>query len=308
MNEDHSAASARTIFVVAVVAAILVSAVLAPVAYGAAQSAQSDGTVSVITISGTITGSTVDGVSEDLREARTNESVRAVVLKVDSGGGLVAPSERLYLEVLRTSEEMPVVASVQGVGASGAYYGMLPADEIYVLSSTEIGSVGVIGPGASTPVPDSIIRTGPDKAQPTAEDRRRAVESLKRQFVGRVMEHRGEELSVSREEVAYAKTYLGPEAASNGYADGVGALPTAIDRAAEMAGMENYDVARQEPPFRGGFFLFAAEDDNDTMIYKQGPGTNGPVPVTQPLLVDEIPNHDPERVTDDEGVTHNGSA
>lgn len=308
MNEDTSAASARTIFVVAVVAAVLVSAVLAPVAYDAAQSAQSEGTVSVITVSGTITASTVDGVSEDLREARTNESIRAVVLKVDSGGGLVAPSERLYLEVLRTSEQMPVVASVQGIGASGAYYGMLPADEIYVLSSSEVGSVGVIGPGGSAPVPDSVIRTGPDKAQPTAEDRRQAVESLKRQFVGRVMEHRGEELSVSREEVAYAKTYLGPEAASNGYADGVGALPTAIDRAAEMAGMEKYDVARQEPPFRGGFFLLAAENDNETMVYKQGPGIDTPVPVTQPLLVDEIPDHDPELSTYDSEVTHNASA
>lgn len=307
MNKEHSAASARTIFVVAVVAAVLVSAVLAPVAYDAAQSAQSDGTVSVITISGIITGSTVDSVSEDLREARTNESIRAVVLKVDSGGGLVAPSERLYLEVLRTSEQMPVVASVQGIGASGAYYGMLPADEIYVLSSTEIGSVGVIGPGESPPVPDSIIRTGPDKAQPTAEDRRRAVESLKRQFVGRVMEHRGEELSVSRQEVAYAKTYLGPEAANNGYADEIGALPTAIDRAADLAGMENYDVTRKDPP-RGGFFIFATASDNDTMIYKQGPGTNSAVPVTQPLLVDEIPNHDPELTTDDGEVTHNGSA
>jgi len=294
-------------FVVAVVAAVLVSAVLAPVAYDAAQSAQSDGTVSVITVSGTITGSTVDSVSEDLREARTNESIRAVVLKVDSGGGLVAPSERLYLEVLRTSEQMPVVASVQGVGASGAYYGMLPADEIYVLSSTEIGSVGVIGPSGSAPAPDSIIRTGPDKAQPTAEDRRRTIESLKRQFVGRVMEHRGEELSVSRQEVAYAKTYLGPEAATNGYADEVGALPTAIDRAADLAGMQNYDVARKDPP-RGGFFIFASASDNDTMIYKQGPGTNGPVPVTQPLLVDEVPNHDPGVATDDEEVTRNGSA
>ena len=308
MRKDTPAASARTMFVVAVVAAVLVSAVLAPVAYGAAQSAQSEGTVSVITVSGTITASTVDGVSEDLREARTNDSIRAVVLKVDSGGGLVAPSERLYLEVLRTSERMPVVASVQGIGASGAYYGMLPADEIYVLSSSEVGSVGVIGPGGSAPVPDSVIRTGPDKAQPTAEDRRRTIESLKRQFVGRVIDHRGEELSVSREEVAYAKTYLGPEAVSNGYADGVGALPTAIDRAAEMAGMETYDVARQEPPFRGGFFLLAVEDDNETMVYKQGPAIDGPVPVTQPLLVDEIPNHDPEQATYDPEVTRNGSA
>ena len=308
MSNDTSAASARTMFVVAVVAAVLVSAVLAPLAYDAAQSAQSEGTVSVVTISGTITASTVDGVSEDLREARTNESIRAVVLKVDSGGGLVAPSERLYLEVLRTAEQMPVVASVQGIGASGAYYGMLPADEIYVLSSSEIGSVGVIGPGGTVPVPDSVIRTGPDKAQPTAEDRRRTVESLKRQFVGRVMEHRGEELSVSREEVAYAKTYLGPEAANNGYADGIGALPTAIDRAAELAGMENYDVVRNEPPFRGGFFLFATEANNRTTVYKQGPGMASPVPVTQPLFVDEIANHDPQLASYDTEVQRNASA
>ncbi|WP_231554226.1 S49 family peptidase [Halobellus rufus] len=208
MQRDSSVASAKAIFVIAIAAAVLVSAVLAPVVYDYSTSAQSEGTVSVISVSGTLSASTVDGISEDLRDARTNESIKAVVLKVDSGGGLVAPSERLYLEVLRTSEQMPVVASVQGVGASGAYYGMLPADKIYALSSTEIGSVGVISSGASVPVPDSVIRTGPDKAQPTAEERRQTVESLKRQFVGRVMDHRGENISLSREEVAYAKTYL----------------------------------------------------------------------------------------------------
>src|SRR6056297_1903602 len=126
MKRKPSAASAKTVFVVAIAAAVLVSAVLAPIAYDYGSSAQSDGTVSVITISGTISATTVDGISEDLRDARTNESVKAVVLKVDSGGGAVAPSERLYLEVLRTSEEMPVVASVQGVAASGAYYALLP--------------------------------------------------------------------------------------------------------------------------------------------------------------------------------------
>ena len=287
-------AQARTIFVVAIVAAVLVSAVLAPVAYDYGTSAQSDGTVSVITISGTISGTTVDGIAEDLRNARTNESIEAVVLKVDSGGGAVAPSERLYLEVLRTAEQMPVVASVQGVGASGAYYGMLPADEIYVLSSSQVGSVGVIGSGGSVPVPDSIIRTGPDKAQPTADQRERTIESLKRQFVGRVMEHRGENISLSREEVAYARTYLGPEAVENGYADGIGSLPAAIDHAAELAGMEDYDVARQEPPNSLGLFLFATETDNGTQIYKQSDRTSGVVPVTRPLMVDEVPYHSPE--------------
>ncbi|RLM56508.1 S49 family peptidase [Halobellus sp. Atlit-31R] len=301
MQRDSSAASARAVFVVAIAAAVLVSAVLAPVAYDYATSTQSDGTVSVITISGTISSSTVDGVSEDLRNARTNESVKAVVLKVDSGGGYVAPSERLYLEVLRTAEQMPVVASVQGVGASGAYYGMLPADEIFVLSSTEIGSVGVISSGGSVPIPDSVIRTGPDKAQPTADERRQTVESLKRQFVGRVMEHRGDNISLSREEVAYAKTYLGPRAVENGYADDVGALPTAIDSAAEMAGLENYDVARQEPPRSFGLIFLSTQTDNGTMIYKRSAQTNGLTPVTRPLMVDEVPAHNPE-------VTANGSA
>ena len=301
MSRDSSVAQARTIFVVAIVAAVLVSAVLAPVAYDYGTSAQSDGTVSVITISGTISSTTVDGISEDLRDARTNESIKAVVLKVDSGGGAVAPSERLYLEVLRTAEQMPVVASVQGVGASGAYYGMLPADEIFVLSSTQVGSVGVIGSGGAVPVPDSVIRSGPDKAQPTTDQRERTVESLKRQFVGRVMEHRGDELSVSREEVAYAKTYLGPKAVENGYADQIGALPTAIDRAAGMAGLENYDVTRQEPPQSLGLVLLTSQTDNGTMIYKRSAQTNGLVPVTRPLMVDEIAPYNPE-------VNANGSA
>ncbi|MFB6091091.1 MAG: S49 family peptidase [Halobellus sp.] len=301
MSSNSSATSATALLVVAVVAAVLVSAVLAPVAYDYATSARSDGTVSVITISGTITSTTVDGIAEDLRNARTNESIKAVVLKVDSGGGYVAPSERLYLEVLRTAEQMPVVASVQGVGASGAYYGMLPADEIYVLSSTEIGSVGVIGSGGSVPFPDSVIRTGPDKAQPTSDQRRRTIESLKRQFVGRVMEHRGDNITLSREEVAYARTYLGPEAVQNGYADKIGALPTAIDRAAELAGMQNYEVVRQEPPNRFGILLFAAESGNDTRIYKRSERTGGIAPVTRPLMVDEVPYYNPE-------VTANASA
>ena len=294
MKRKPSAASAKATFVVAIAAAVLVSAVLAPVAYDYGSSTQSDGTVSVITVSGTISATTVDGISEDLRNARTNESVKAVVLKVDSGGGAVAPSERLYLEVLRTAEQMPVVASVQGTGASGAYYGMLPADEIFVLSSTQIGSVGVIGSGGSVPYPDSVIRTGPDKAQPTTDQRERTVESLKRQFVGRVMEHRGENITLSREEVAYARTYLGPEAVENGYADGIGSLPAAIDHAAELAGMEDYDVARQEPPNSLGLILFATETDNGTQIYKQSDRTSGVVPVTRPLMVDEVPYHSPE--------------
>lgn len=302
-NNDSSAGSTNTFYIVAVAAAVVVSAVLAPVAYDYAQSAQSEGTVSVITVSGVITGSKVDSLSEDLREARINDSIKSVVLKVDSGGGAVAPSERLYLEVLRTAKEIPVVASVQGVSASGAYYGILPANETFMLSSGQVGSVGVIGVGGTAPVPDRIIRTGPDKAQPTTEQRRQQVESLKRQFVNRVVEHRGENITLSREEIANAKTYLGPRAAENGLIDQLGTLSVAIDHAAEMAGMEDYDIVRKEPP-RGGLMFFATTVDGQKMIYKQQISDDAmAIPVTQPLAINEIPYHDPGM-----GVDTNASA
>ncbi|CAJ53191.1 S49 family peptidase [Haloquadratum walsbyi] len=302
-NNDSSAGSTNTFYIVAVAAAVVVSAVLAPVAYDYAQSAQSEGTVSVITVSGVITGSKVDTLSEDLREARINDSIKSVVLKVDSGGGAVAPSERLYLEVLRTAKEIPVVASVQGVSASGAYYGILPANETFMLSSGQVGSVGVIGAGGTAPVPDRIIRTGPDKAQPTTEQRRQQVESLKRQFVNRVVEHRGENITLSREEIANAKTYLGPRAAENGLIDQLGTLSVAIDHAAEMAGMEDYDIARKEPP-RGGLIFFATTVDGQKMIYKQQTSNDAmAIPVTQPLAINELPYHDPGM-----GVDANASA
>jgi Periplasmic serine proteases (ClpP class) len=302
-NNDSSAGPANTFYIIAVVAAVLVSAVLAPVAYDYSQSAQSEGTVSVITVSGVITGSKVDSLSRDLREARMNDSVNSVVLKVNSGGGAVAPSERLYLEVLRTAKQMPVVASIQGIGASGAYYGVLPANQTFMLSSGQVGSVGVIGVGGTIPVPDRVIRTGPDKAQPTTEQRRQQIESLKRQFVSRVIEHRGENITLSREEVANAKTYLGPRAAENGFVDQLGELSVAIDHAAEMAGMEEYDIARKEPPRREVMF-FTTTVDGQKMIYKQQTsGDEIPVPVTQPLAIDEIPYHDPHV-----GVSVNASA
>lgn len=298
-RDSTTSAAVNTTVIIAAVVAVLVSAVLAPVAYDFAQSSQSEGTVSVVSVSGPITDSRVDSIAEDLREVRQNDSAKAVVLKVDSGGGAVGPSERLYLEVLRTSNEMPVVASVQGFGASGAYYGMLPANEIFVLSSAQVGSVGVIGSAGTVPIPDSIIRTGPDKAQPTTEQRRQQIESLKRQFVNRVMDHRKQNLTISRERIAYARTYLGPRAVEIGYADSIGELPTAIDRAAELADMESYDINRKEPPQTRGF-IFATEVNDRIQLYRQPMNGEQPVPVKRPLMINQVPYHDP-------GVSHNAS-
>jgi len=254
-------------YALVVVAAILLSAVLAPVAYDRATAP--DGRVAVISVEGFISANSVTAVQEDLREARENESIDAVVLNVDSPGGSAAASEQLYLSVQRTAEVMPVVASVKSTGASGAYYAMLPARDIYVTPASIVGSVGVRGaaPGPSLP---GEIKSGPDKASATADQRRAQIETLQRAFVGSVMKHRSDDLELSRTEVAHAKVYTGARAVENGIADEVGSTPEAIDAAAEAAGLEDYDVVRKEPPRTGGLILLSA-NDGGTVVVEQSP-------------------------------------
>ena len=284
MSSEPSGGSLTTTqrYALVVVAAVLISAVLAPVAYGATSGP--DGTVAVVTVEGFISSSSVDAVTEDLQEARQNESIDAVVLKVDSPGGSAAASERLYLAVKRTANEMPVTASVGSTAASGAYYAMLPASQLYVTPASIVGSVGVIGsePG---PVPDSTIRSGPDKASGTADQARRQIETLQRAFVGTVMSERGDRLEVSRSEVAHAKVYTGARAVQNGFADRVGPLDAAIQRAADEAGLDDYSVVEKEPPRRGGLFLLSTDDGNHTVVVEESPVGYDGVETRQFLMV-----------------------
>jgi protease-4 len=267
-------------YVVAVVAALVVSAVLAPVVWD--YGTRSDGSVAVVPVQGFVSSSSVDAVTDDLREARQNDSIDAVVLKVDSPGGSAAASERLYMAVQRTAEELPVVASVQSMGASGAYYGMLPAERIYVTPSSMVGSVGVRGV-VPAPAPSYEVRSGPDKASGTMQQRREQIETLQRAFVGSVMKHRGESLEISREQVAHAKVYTGARAVENGMADQIGPLAEAVDAAAASAGLSDYDVAEMEPPRRRGIVL-ASATDNRTVAVDPGVGYRG-VDTTRLLMV-----------------------
>ncbi|MFB6103025.1 MAG: S49 family peptidase [Haloplanus sp.] len=256
-------------YAIVAAAAVLLSAILAPVAYDRAT--EPDGRVAVITVEGFISSNSVTAVQEDLREARENESIDAVVLNVDSPGGSAAASEQLYLSVQRTAKQMPVVASVKSTGASGAYYAMLPARAIYVTPASIVGSVGVRGaaPGPSLP---GEIKSGPDKASATADQRRAQIETLQRAFVGSVMKHRSDDLELSRTEVAHAKVYTGARAVDNGMADKIGSTQEAIRRAASEAGLDDYDVVRKEPPARGGLFLLSTQDGGTVVVEKSPVG------------------------------------
>ncbi|SEN66743.1 protease-4 [Halorientalis persicus] len=229
------------------VVGLVVGAALVPYAWGA--STEPDGTVAVVEMHGTINGDTATAAIEDLREARQNDSVQAVVLDINSGGGLASVSEQLYLAVKRTSEQMPVKVAVTGMAASGAYYMSAPADEIYVTPASTVGSVGVravVPPGGA---PDNQITTGPDKATGATEaEARQRVEALRSAFVDSVVAEREDELNLSASELSYAKVYSGTRGVELGLADQIGGLDAAVDAAADDAGLDDYRTVRKESP------------------------------------------------------------
>ncbi len=98
--------------------------------------------VAVVDIQGVITDSYE--VNQTLRDLGEREDVKAVVLRIDSPGGAVGPSQEIHSEVLRLREKKPVVASMGSIAASGGYYTAVAAEKIMANPGTITGSIGVI--------------------------------------------------------------------------------------------------------------------------------------------------------------------
>jgi len=234
---------ATSSFTLVVLAALVVGLAIAPFATGGL-SGSSSGTVAVIPIEGTIDGERTATVTQSLETARNDDSIVAVVLVANSGGGGAAASEELYMQVQRTADEMPVVASVDAVAASGAYYAIAPSEEIYVKPASQVGSVGVL---ATLPPPlepnEDISTTGPAKLS-GGEQRalEHELETLRGSFVNAIFESRGDRLDISEAELSYARTYAGHDAIDRGLADTIGDRQSAVEHAATSAGIDQYDT------------------------------------------------------------------
>jgi protease-4 len=100
--------------------------------------------IGVIEINGVITDP--DKIDDDLRKFGDDSSVKAIVLHINSPGGGAAASQEIYNQVVRVRRESkkPIVASVESVGASGAYYIASGCDKIYANEASVVGSIGVI--------------------------------------------------------------------------------------------------------------------------------------------------------------------
>jgi len=210
-----------------------------------------------------------ESLSSLIREARLDPSVRAVVLRIDSGGGSMFASEVIAreIELVRQSGK-PMIVSMGAVAASGGYLIALPADEIWAHPTTVTGSIGVF---ASFPTFDRALeRLGvnvdgigthrwsgdlrPD--QPLSAEGREliqtAIEGSYERFLAMVARSRGMDVASVRR-VAGGRVWLGEAAQRLGLVDKLGSLDDALDSAAGRAGLgEGYRVRMLEPALEFG--------------------------------------------------------
>jgi protease-4 len=192
-----------------------------------------------------------ESTSALLRQARDDEHVKAVVLRVDSPGGGVFPSEQIRREVeLTQAAGKPVVVSMGNVAASGGYWISMDADRIYADESTITGSIGIFGLWMSVPrVLDKLgvstdgVGTTPlagalDPTRPLDPNVGIVIQSIidkgYADFTGKVAAAR--DTTVAKvDEVARGRVWSGAQARERGLVDELGGLEAALAHAATLA-------------------------------------------------------------------------
>jgi len=177
----------------------------------------------------------------------------------------------MYKAVQRTSRDMTVIASVQSISASGGYYAMAPADEIYVLPTSVVGSIGLAAPAPRTSSP-TLGPSGPDKRGANEIQTWAQQQTLADTFVSAMMAERGDEFQLPREEVAKADVYLGTEAVENGFADEIGSLNEAVHAAATAENLGEYRVDTRETGPDSAFPILLRTDTQVVAVYANDPG------------------------------------
>ncbi|RTE87095.1 MULTISPECIES: signal peptide peptidase SppA [Gammaproteobacteria] len=195
-----------------------------------------------------------DRLASELRDARFDDNVKAVVLRVDSPGGSAFASEVIRQELLNLREAgKPVIASMSSVAASGGYWISAGADEIIAAPSTITGSIGVFGliptidetlaevginfDGVSTTNYPAFSQTQPITPELGAVVQA-SIDAIYDDFLDLVGEARG----MTRDEVhavAQGQVWSGERALELGLVDTLGTLADAVARAGELAGLES---------------------------------------------------------------------
>lgn len=191
---------------------------------------------------------------EEIRKARENEDVKAMVLRVDSPGGGVLASDEIRRELELVEMEMPLIASMGNVAASGGYWISMPADTVMAQSNTITGSIGIFGLlfnveemlNDKLGIQTDMVKTGRfsdlgNPARPKTQQERaiiqQDIEEGYNLFIEVVAKGRDMDEAAVRE-VAEGRVYSGQRALELNLVDLLGGLDDAVALAAEMAGIQ----------------------------------------------------------------------
>ena len=236
---------------------------------------KSDNQIAIIYAAGNITSGKSNNesmgsetISEAIREARLDEDVKAIVLRVNSPGGSAMASDVMWREVVLAKEAKPVIVSMGNVAASGGYYIACAADKIVADEKTITGSIGVFGviPNAQGLMNNKLgitfdrVKTNKHSdlmsvfKRLTAEERdiiQIGVEKIYDDFITKVADGRG----MTKEEVdaiGQGRVWTGLDALKIGLVDEIGGLDKAIEIAKTSAKLEDYDLVdypKRKDPF-----------------------------------------------------------
>lgn len=194
-----------------------------------------------------------------LRRARLDKSIKAIVFRVNSGGGSALASEAIWRELSEAKKEKPVVVSFGDVAASGGYYISCAADSIFASPVTLTGSIGVFGiiPNMQAFFKNKLgitfdgVKTGPyaDAGavyRPLTDQEKKflqqSIDNIYTSFKQRVADGR-KSTEEYVDSIAQGRVWSGEKALQIGLVDKFGGLQDAVDCAVRMAGIKNYRLA-----------------------------------------------------------------
>jgi protease-4 len=202
---------------------------------------------------------------ELIRKARLDKNVKAIVVRINSGGGSSLASENLWRELTIARKDKPVVVSFGDVAASGAYYLSCNADSIFAQPNTITGSIGVFSiiPNMQKFFNNKLgitfdgVKTSPDAdmltaAKPLNETQRRylqnSVDSIYQDFKERVAQGRKKDIQFI-DSIGQGRVWSGNRAIQLGLVDKLGGLDEAIACAARLAKISEYRLKEYPEPY-----------------------------------------------------------
>jgi protease IV len=246
-------ACCATVMFVGVVTLIFVSTNMVKTTTGSDQ--ESNGNIGIVEVTGPILSS--KKVIEHIVSFREDEKIAAIIVRVDSPGGGIGPSQEIFRELIKTRKTKKVIASMGSVAASGGYYIAAGAEKIMANPGTITGSIGVIMEyvnlmevAKKIGISPVVIKSGEykDIGSPLRElgDNEKKllqqlVDELHLQFVTDAADAR----DISKEEMATladGRIYTGQSALNLRLIDRLGNLDDAVQWAGELAGIEGRSV------------------------------------------------------------------